>query len=96
MSIKESKIKNFKLQGKLVYTIKIISYNVIIDRIYKRMDRMKKLFLSILLTFMLIPSFVYAQVKQYVGIVRQQYYSEYVDIFKNMSKELKSEGYNTY
>ncbi|MBP5358560.1 MAG: trypsin-like peptidase domain-containing protein, partial [Treponema sp.] len=57
---------------------------------------MKKLFLSILLTFMLIPSFVYAQVKQYVGIVRQQYYSEYVDIFKNMSKELKSEGYNTY
>lgn len=57
---------------------------------------MKKLFLSIILTFMLIPGFVYAQVKQYVGIVRQQYYSEYVDFFKNMSKELKSEGYNTY
>ena len=57
---------------------------------------MKKLVLSIIMAFMLLPAFVYAQVKQYVGIVRQQYYSEYVDIFKNMSKELKSEGYNTY
>ena len=96
MSIKESKIKGFRLREEFVYTIRIMGYNHGIEIIYKRMDKMKKLFLSIILTFMLIPSFVYAQVKQYVGIVRQQYYSEYVDIFKNMSKELKSEGYNTY
>lgn len=80
----------------MVYTVKIIGYSGNIELIYKRMDTMRKLFLSIILTFMLIPGFVYAQVKQYVGIVRQQYYSEYVDFFKNMSKELKSEGYNTY
>lgn len=96
MSIKESKIKGFMLREEFVYTIRIMGYNSGIEIIYKRMDTMRKLFLSIILTFMLVPSFIHAQVKQYVGIVRQQYYSEYVDIFKNMSKELKSEGYNTY
>ena len=57
---------------------------------------MKKLFLGIVLVSMLIPSLVFAQVKSYVGVVRQQYYQEYIDLFKSMSKQLKDEGYNTY
>ena len=57
---------------------------------------MKKLIMSIMLMGTILPSLVFAQVKSYVGVVRQQYYSEYVDMFKAMSKELKDEGYNTY
>ena len=57
---------------------------------------MKKLFLGIVLVSMFIPSLVFAQVKSYVGVVRQQYYQEYIDLFKSMSKQLKDEGYNTY
>ena len=57
---------------------------------------MKKSFLAISFAFLFIPSLLSAQVKSYVGIVRQQYYSEYVEMFKKMSKELKDEGYNTY
>lgn len=57
---------------------------------------MKKFIIGIMLAGMLVPGLIYAQVKSYVGIVRQQYYSEYVDMFKNMSKELRDEGYNTY
>ena len=57
---------------------------------------MKKLILGILLTGVFFSSLLFAQVKPYVGVVRQQYYSEYVDMFKTMSKELKDEGYNTY
>ena len=57
---------------------------------------MKKLALGLVLLAGLIPSVLFAQVKSYVGIVRQQYYTEHVDLLKKMSKELKDEGYNTY
>lgn len=57
---------------------------------------MKKFFLSFMLVSFFIPALAFAQVKSLVGVVRQQYYSEYVDMFKSMSKELKDEGYNTY
>ena len=57
---------------------------------------MKKFLYVIVLAGMMIPSLVFAQVKSYVGVVRQQYYSEYIDFFKAMSKELKDDGYNTY
>lgn len=57
---------------------------------------MKKFILGIMLAGIFTHGLIYAQVKPYVGVVRQQYYSEYVDMFKNMSKELKDEGYNTY
>ena len=57
---------------------------------------MKKLLCTLLLAGTFLQGFIFAQVKSYVGVVRQQYYSEYVDTFKNMSKELKDEGYNTY
>ena len=56
----------------------------------------KRLAIGLILFAGLIPSFLFAQVKSYIGVVRQQYYSEYVDMFKKMSKELKDEGYNTY
>ena len=56
----------------------------------------KKLVIGFILLVGLIPSVLFAQVKSYIGVVRQQYYSEYVDMFKKMSKELKDEGYNTY
>ena len=57
---------------------------------------MKKFFLGSLAALLLLPGLAFAQVKSYIGVVRQQYYSEYVDMFKKMSKELKDEGYNTY
>lgn len=57
---------------------------------------MKKFLLGSLAALFLLPGLVFAQVKSYIGVVRQQYYSEYVDMFKKMSKELKDEGYNTY
>ena len=57
---------------------------------------MKKFLLGSLAALLLLPGLVFAQVKSYIGVVRQQYYSEYVDMFKKMSKELKDEGYNTY
>ncbi|MBO4533610.1 MAG: trypsin-like peptidase domain-containing protein [Treponema sp.] len=56
----------------------------------------KKFLIGLVLLLGLIPQFLFSQVKSYVGVVRQQYYSEYVDMFKAMSKELKDEGYNTY
>ncbi len=56
----------------------------------------KRLAIGLILFAGLIPSFLFAQVKSYVGIVRQQYYTEHVDLLKKMSKELKDEGYNTY
>lgn len=56
----------------------------------------KRVYFGIMLIFMLVPQFLTAQVKAYVGVVRQQYYPEYVEMFKTMSKELKDEGYNTY
>ena len=43
------------------------------------MDIMKKFIMGIMLAGMLVPGLIYAQVKSYVGIVRQQYISEYVD-----------------
>lgn len=57
---------------------------------------MKKFFIAFACLFLAIPTGIFAQVKSYVGIVRQQYYQEYIDLFKSMSKELKDEGYNTY
>ena len=57
---------------------------------------MKKFLLGSLAALLLLPGLAFAQVKSYIGVVRQQYYSEYVDMFKKMSKELKDEGYNTY
>lgn len=57
---------------------------------------MKKFLLGSLAALFLLPGLAFAQVKSYIGVVRQQYYSEYVDMFKKMSKELKDEGYNTY
>ncbi len=57
---------------------------------------MKKFLLGSIAALLLLPGLAFAQVKSYIGVVRQQYYSEYVDMFKKMSKELKDEGYNTY
>ena len=57
---------------------------------------MKKLVMGALFAFLLLPGILFAQVKSYVGVVRQQYYSEHVDLLKTISKELKDEGYNTY
>lgn len=57
---------------------------------------MKKLLLGLAFFAMLIPHCLFAQVKSYVCVVRQQYYQEHVDLLKGISKELKDEGYNTY
>lgn len=57
---------------------------------------MKKLVMGTLFAFLLLPGILFAQVKSYVCVVRQQYYSEHTDLLKSISKELKDEGYNTY
>lgn len=57
---------------------------------------MKKFKIGMILLIILFPQTVFSQIKSYVGIVRQQYYPEHIDLLKKISKELKDEGYNTY
>ena len=46
--------------------------------------------------FILIPSLMFSQVKNYVGVVRQQYYPEYIEQINEYSENLKTKGFNTY
>lgn len=57
---------------------------------------MKKFKIGMILLIILFPQTIFSQIKSYVGIVRQQYYPEHIDLLKKISKELKDEGYNTY
>ena len=57
---------------------------------------MKKFKIGMILLIIFFPQTVFSQIKSYVGIVRQQYYPEHIDLLKKISKELKDEGYNTY
>ena len=40
--------------------------------------------------------FCFAQIRDYVGIVRQQYFEEHVKYFENYRDELKDNGSSTY
>lgn len=46
--------------------------------------------------YLFLPALMFAQVRNYVGVVRQQYYPDYIEQIKSYSEELKKDGYNTY
>ena len=55
------------------------------------MKKVLSLFTSLFLVFSLN-----AQIKNYVGIVRQQYHSDTVSLLEDYKSELKEQGYSTY
>ncbi|WP_191017382.1 S1 family peptidase [Treponema zioleckii] len=55
---------------------------------------MKKLFVAIV--FFVVCTGVFAQVKNFVGIVRESHYPEFDDFLSDLSKNLKARGYSTY
>ncbi len=54
----------------------------------------RKLFTSLFL-FLLTP-FCFSQIRDYVGVVRQQYFPEHIKYFENYRDELKENGSSTY
>ncbi|MCR5218926.1 serine protease [Treponema sp.] len=58
---------------------------------------MKKMLKTLFISAMLaVTSSAFAQIRSYVGVVRQQYYPEHVKYFEDYRDELKDQGYSTY
>ncbi|MBP3772565.1 MAG: trypsin-like peptidase domain-containing protein [Treponema sp.] len=54
----------------------------------------KRVIISLIL--LLTSSSIFAQIRSYVGIVRQQYFPEHIKYFEKYRDELKENGYSTY